>query len=52
MKTVNIKLSGVWWPNVIIVKYVRFCEEIIKNRKKQKNISDKSRKKVPTKIIK
>ena len=35
----------VWWPNVIIVKYVRFCEERIKNRKKQKNISDKNRKK-------
>ena len=36
----------VWWPNVIIVKYVRFCEERIKHRKKQKNISDKNRKKV------
>ena len=37
--------STLWWPNVIIVKYVRFCEERIKNRKKQKNISDKNRKK-------
>ena len=35
----------VWWPNVIIVKYVRFCEERIKNREKQKNIGDKNRKK-------
>ena len=35
----------VWWPNVIIVNYVRFCEERIKNREKQKNIGDKNRKK-------
>ena len=30
------KGGPVWWPNVIIVKYARFCEERIKNRKKQK----------------
>ena len=35
--------APLWWPNVIIVEYVRFWEEIIKNRKKQKNISDKNR---------
>ena len=31
--------TTVWWPNVIIVKYVRFCE-------RNKKTSDKNRKKV------
>ena len=39
-----------WWPNFIKVKYVRFWEERIQHRKKQRNKSDKNRKKKDIKL--
>ena len=41
----------VWWPSIIIVKYVSFWGEKNKKWKETKNISNQNRKKERKKII-